>query len=67
MNKKHCLQKARIVITISSLALLSGCGVSDLAHVGETPELSPIGNPADDHPGKITMPMPSTAKFLATR
>ncbi len=66
--KNLCLQASNFkiknaVIAICTFALLSGCGASKLAHVGETLELSPIGNPADEHPGKITMPMPSPQNF----
>ncbi len=65
IGNKPCIKTKNLamVIAISSLVMLSGCGVSDLAHVGETPELSAISNPADEHPGRITMPMPSPQNF----
>ncbi len=62
--KKEATMKSLKIISICGLSiLLTGCGMSRLAAVGDTPELSPIGNPAVDHPGKITMPMPAPRNF----
>ncbi len=56
-------QKKKLLATTALCIMLSGCGVSDLAGVGDVPELNPITNPGDEFSGKITMPMPSPANY----